>query len=331
MVKRFRVALSFPSEHRAYVAQVARSLADTLTEARVFYDEWYEVELLGVGGDLKLRAMYEQADLVVPFFSSQYSKPWCLLEWDTIREILLLRRKEDSVIPVHLDDTAVPGWSSVNFGIRHKGRTPQEIAAILLEALRFRETMPVPSEPGSTDYYCYISAAKLDQLLAATTPSNEEIECSNPSRQDPEVPYGRPDLFQRDGGRKRQLALRLSKLLPRIESAIRPFEWAGLAEHSLFRCRLSFTVSAIDESNLMAKLVATNKDCSLTLHCSLSNFSHATIANGKPCFQSTNYGFFTQVQPVTFDSVFLVTSFNGYEFFGSPIFLKLPITTGLSL
>jgi hypothetical protein len=82
--------------------------------------------------------MYKQADLVVPFFSKHYSKPWCALEWETIREILLLRRKDDAVIPVHLDDTEIPGWSAVNFGIQLNGRNAGEIANLILEALALR-------------------------------------------------------------------------------------------------------------------------------------------------------------------------------------------------
>ena len=136
---RFHVALSFPGEHRTFVRQVAEALARKLTRDRVFYDDWYEVELLGAGGDLKLQSMYEQADLVVPFFSEHYSKPWCSLEWETIRGILLLRRKDDGVIPVHLDDTNVPGWSAVNFGIRLRGRSPQQIADVILQALATRQ------------------------------------------------------------------------------------------------------------------------------------------------------------------------------------------------
>ena len=136
---RFKVALSFPGEHRDFVLKVAEELATRLTRDRVFYDEWYEIELLGVGGDLKLQSMYEQADLVVPFFSEYYFKSWCSLEWETIRALLLKRRKEDAVIPVHLDDTVIPGWSAVNFGIRLKGRTPQKISEIILDALAMRD------------------------------------------------------------------------------------------------------------------------------------------------------------------------------------------------
>jgi hypothetical protein len=140
MANRFHVALSFPGEHRDFVLDVAEALAARLTRDRVFYDEWYEAELLGAGGDLKLQAMYEQADLVIPFFSQYYEKQWCSLEWETIRGILLRRRRKDAVIPVHLDNTDVPGWSDVNFGIRLKDRTSQQIADIILEALTMRNS-----------------------------------------------------------------------------------------------------------------------------------------------------------------------------------------------
>ena len=143
---RFKVALSFPGEHRDFVLKVAEELATRLTRDRVFYDEWYEFELLGVGGDLKLQSMYEQADLVVPFFSEYYSKSWCSLEWETIRGILLNRRKEDAVIPVHLDDTVISGWSTVNFGIRLRGRTPKAIADIILQTLAQRNLLNVSQQ-----------------------------------------------------------------------------------------------------------------------------------------------------------------------------------------
>ena len=139
MLNRFQVALSFPGENRAFVRQVADALATELTRDRVFYDEWYEVELLGVGGDLKLQSMYEQADLVVPFFSQYYTKPWCSLEWETIRGILLERREDDAVIPVHLDDTNIRGWAKVNFGIRLRDRSPQEIAGLIIQSLSHRK------------------------------------------------------------------------------------------------------------------------------------------------------------------------------------------------
>ena len=134
----FAIAVSFPGEHRTFVLKVVERLAKALGRDRVFYDEWYEARLLGSGGDLKLQDFYTQAELVIPFFSEHYSKPWCSLEWETIRGILLNRREDDAVIPVHLDDSEIPGWPAVSFGIKPKGRSAEQIADLILEAYRQR-------------------------------------------------------------------------------------------------------------------------------------------------------------------------------------------------
>jgi hypothetical protein len=135
----FAIAVSFPGEHRSFVLEIVEHLANKLGRERIFYDEWYEARLLGSGGDIKLQECYKQAKLVVPFFSEHYSKPWCSMEWETIRGILLNRRQDDAVIPIHIDETEVPGWSAVNFGIKPKGRSAEEIAKLILEAYRIRQ------------------------------------------------------------------------------------------------------------------------------------------------------------------------------------------------
>lgn len=69
--RRFAIAVSFPGEHRRFVRDVVDRLAAVLGRDRVFYDEWYQAELLGLDGDLKLRRYYrEQSELVIPFFPS---------------------------------------------------------------------------------------------------------------------------------------------------------------------------------------------------------------------------------------------------------------------
>lgn len=134
----FAIAVSFPGEHRPFVLEIVEHLAKEFGRERVFYDEWHEAFLLGSGGDLKLQECYKQAKLVIPFFSEHYTKPWCAMEWETIRGILLTRYKDDAVIPVHLDDTEIQGWSSVNFGIKLKGRSANEIASLILDSYRRR-------------------------------------------------------------------------------------------------------------------------------------------------------------------------------------------------
>jgi hypothetical protein len=136
---RFDIALSFPGEHRRFVKNVATRLGQVLGKQRVFYDEWYEAELLGLDGDLKLRRYYrEESALVVPFFSEHYEKDWCQIEWSAIRAMLKTRRQENAVIPVQLDGTRIAGWEEIDFAIRKKGRSAREIADLILEAYRHR-------------------------------------------------------------------------------------------------------------------------------------------------------------------------------------------------
>ena len=44
MYRRFRVALSFPGEHRPRVEAIANLLANQLTRDRVLYDSWHSAE-----------------------------------------------------------------------------------------------------------------------------------------------------------------------------------------------------------------------------------------------------------------------------------------------
>ncbi len=143
--RRFSIAVSFPGEHRRFVLNVVNRLAEHLGRNRVFYDEWYESELVGLDGDLKLRRYYrEQSEVVVPFFSEHYVKDWCQIEWSAIRAMLKARRKEDAVIPVALDTTKVEGWEDIDFAIRRGMRSGREIADLIVEAYRVR----YPADPG---------------------------------------------------------------------------------------------------------------------------------------------------------------------------------------
>ena len=100
---RFAIALSFPGEHRRFVRNVLERLAEILGRDRVFYDEWYEAELVGTDGDLKLRQFYrEQSRMVVPFFSEHFEKDWCQIEWSAIRAMLRNGAKKTQLFPYSL-------------------------------------------------------------------------------------------------------------------------------------------------------------------------------------------------------------------------------------
>ena len=148
--RRFNIALSFPGQHRRFVKNVATRLREVLGDDCIFYDEWYEPELLGLDGDLKLRRYYrELSQMVVPFFSEHYEKDWCQIEWSAIRAMLKARRKEDAVIPVQLDGTRIEGWEEVDFAIRKKSRSGRQIADLIIDAFRHRFPAAVTPNIGS--------------------------------------------------------------------------------------------------------------------------------------------------------------------------------------
>ncbi|MDA0591574.1 MAG: TIR domain-containing protein, partial [Planctomycetota bacterium] len=148
--KRFAVAVSFPGEHRRFVRNVVDRLAEVLGQDRVFYDEWYQAELLGLDGDLKLRRYYrEESELVVPFFSEHYRKDWCQIEWSAIRAMLKHRRADDAVIPVQMDGTQIEGWEDIDFAIRKGRLSGKQVADLILAAWRLRQT-EAESSPRST-------------------------------------------------------------------------------------------------------------------------------------------------------------------------------------
>ncbi|MEM9388679.1 MAG: TIR domain-containing protein [Pseudomonadota bacterium] len=135
-VRRFAVALSFPSEHRTVVADVAQGLVAELGRDRVFYDEFYEAELARPNLDTYLQDIYRNdADLVVVFLCADYEhKQWCRLEWRAVRD--LITRRDDDVMPIRLDDCDVSGVLSLDGFLDARGRTASEISTSILVRLR---------------------------------------------------------------------------------------------------------------------------------------------------------------------------------------------------
>ena len=88
--RRFDVALSFPGEHRAFVAEVAECLSSEFGKERVLYDDYYEAEFARPDLDLYLPNLYRtESELIVIFLCPEYSeKRWCRLEWRSIRQLI---------------------------------------------------------------------------------------------------------------------------------------------------------------------------------------------------------------------------------------------------
>lgn len=163
--KRFCVALSFPGEHRRFVRNVANKLAEALGHRWVFFDEWYQTELLGTNGDLKLQQIFRKdSELVVPFFSKHYNNPWCSLEWHAMRAMLMERQKDDCIVAVRMDNTEVAGWLSTDFHIQRGRLSANQIAEIIgkkyISSHRIFETVNPNSNTDDDQITCSIRVRK---------------------------------------------------------------------------------------------------------------------------------------------------------------------------
>jgi hypothetical protein len=135
----FEIALSFPSKHRRVVKSIAGILSSTLGTDKVFYDDDHFAKIAGSDGADRLRDVFENSKLVVPFFSSHYqASKWCGFEWSVIKEMLFANRQTKAVA-VRLDGTEVPGWPKTAIDIvkgQHGANNASDIASKILQVYR---------------------------------------------------------------------------------------------------------------------------------------------------------------------------------------------------
>ena len=136
----FKVALSFPGEHRDYVEKVSTELQARLPARSVFYDRDFTAQLARPNLDTLLQPIYaENSDLVVVFLSENYEKKeWCGLEWRAIRG-LIKEKKDDTIMFMRFDQASVPGTMSLDGYVDLAAYTPAETAALILERVRLNE------------------------------------------------------------------------------------------------------------------------------------------------------------------------------------------------
>jgi hypothetical protein len=146
-----------------------------------------------------------------------------------------------------------------------------------------------------------------------------------------DISYGRPDVLQREVRLKREYVGKLKRVLAAHGEDVAPFEWAakeGEGAGGMFWTRAPFFVRKIEAG--MVELVTRRGKAELILHCSLRNFSEGSAVR-EGTFHSTNFAFFSEKLEVSFETVFHLLSVKGKRFFGSPLYLKLPLTPGLLL
>lgn len=133
---KFQVAMSFPGEHRTYVASTVDKLREHLGPDAVFYDFDYQAQLARPNLDVLLQDIYcNRSSLVVVFLCDAYAeKQWCGLEWRAIRD-MIKSRKDDQIMFVRFDDAAVDGVLSIDGYIDARRHNPTDLASFVLTRL----------------------------------------------------------------------------------------------------------------------------------------------------------------------------------------------------
>jgi tetratricopeptide (TPR) repeat protein len=167
---RFRVALSFPGEHRKRVETIAEALAKKLGQEKVLYDQWYRAELTHQNLDLYLEKLYrDESQLVVFFFCEAYKKkPWCGVEWRVGRE-LRMRGEGDRVMCLRFDQVEIPGLSMIDGCLDISTMSDSEVSDQILKRL----DLLAPSPNGARQYRTFTS--KLPTVNTTLIGRDEQI------------------------------------------------------------------------------------------------------------------------------------------------------------
>jgi tetratricopeptide (TPR) repeat protein len=134
--RRFRVALSFPGDHRSRVENIATALAARFGRDQILYDRWYAAEFNRANLDVYLSQLYhDDSDLIGIFLCRAFNeKEWCGLEWRACRD--LLKRKQDArLMFFRLDDADIPGLYSIDGYQDIRTMSDAEVAGAILQRL----------------------------------------------------------------------------------------------------------------------------------------------------------------------------------------------------
>lgn len=134
MDKKYQVALSFASENREYVEEVAAALRKS--SIRVFYDKFEQTNFWGKNLYEHLDDVYRnQAHFCVIFISEHYlKKTWTNHERKSA-QARAFETKEEYILPARFDDTKIPGLTPTIFDFDLQIIKPTELAQIIINKL----------------------------------------------------------------------------------------------------------------------------------------------------------------------------------------------------
>lgn len=134
-VPRYDVALSFAGEDRAH----ARQIAELLRAAgfSVFYDEYEQATLWGRNLYTHLSDVYQnKAQYCLMFISTNYAKKlWTKRERESA-QARAFRESREYILPLRLDDTALPGIEDTVGYIDLRNTSSEEVVRLLTAKVR---------------------------------------------------------------------------------------------------------------------------------------------------------------------------------------------------
>jgi len=136
MANRFRVALSYPGEYLARVANIAEALAAPLGREKILYDKWCAAEFAQPNLVIYLADLYRnESDLLVFFLCKEFEqKDWCGVEWRVALD-LIKRKQNHRLMLLRLDDAEIPGLYSIDGYLDIRTMPDAEVAAAVLSRL----------------------------------------------------------------------------------------------------------------------------------------------------------------------------------------------------
>jgi Uncharacterized protein containing a TIR (Toll-Interleukin 1-resistance) domain len=111
ILRRFKISLSFPGEHRDLVEAIAERLAVIFSRERILYDKYHRAEFARPNLDTHLQKLYRyDSDLIVVFICADYQeKKWCGIEWRAIRDLINQKNVDERIMFVMCGKGTVDG------------------------------------------------------------------------------------------------------------------------------------------------------------------------------------------------------------------------------
>lgn len=223
----FDIAVSFAGEDREFVAKVVEKLKER--DVSVFYDFDYTAEMWGEDLVAFLQDVYRRrARFAILFISRHYlERKWTNHERQSVQD-RALQQGSPYILPVHLDDTELPGLHSTTGHIDARTDGIDRIVDVVVQKLGQTRTEALPRFNGRTPR----TSEEVAILLGERPPGweyllyagmiKQEIDRLGDKYRDHQIEYApRNGRFVKDDEAAGQVRQNLAVLAEMVESAER--------------------------------------------------------------------------------------------------------------